>query len=262
MPDVRNVHADLMRASGGELGFEKRQRRLVARKRALAAEHGDRVASFGVDAHPALAVARRELVQRCADHLPALRPLAAYQYAVALVDAAFAKLRVKTGQRLALFRDHEHAAGVAVESMDELEERRLRALETQPLDQPERDSAATVYGEPGRLVDDEQRVVLVEHRDAQPRRASRRRPRSTRGVAPCADRVARRDPDRRDAQHVADLEPPLRIHAAAVHPDLAAAQDPVDVARRHPLEVAQQEVVDALAGPRLPDGERCCSDVA
>jgi hypothetical protein len=45
---------------------------------------------------------------------------------------------------------------------------------------------------------------------------------------------------------VAGREPRIGRHAPAIAPDLAAAQDAVDVAFRNTLEHAHQEIVDTL----------------
>jgi hypothetical protein len=44
------------------------------------------------------------------------------------------------------------------------------------------------------------------------------------------------------------LESVSRVGPAAVHPDLAGPQQPINVALRHALQDANQEVVDALPG--------------
>ena len=45
------------------------------------------------------------------------------------------------------------------------------------------------------------------------------------------------------------------MDAPAVDPNLAAAQDPVDVALGYPFEDAEQEIVDALTLARLVNGK-------
>jgi hypothetical protein len=53
---------------------------------------------------------------------------------------------------------------------------------------------------------------------------------------------------------VADFESGLGTRAAAIEPNLPAAQDPIDVALGHPLQNLEEVVVDALAGTIVPDG--------
>ena len=55
--EVRQVHADLVRAPGLELGFEQRDRRVGLRPRLDAPEDGPRDAAVAVDAHAPLALA-------------------------------------------------------------------------------------------------------------------------------------------------------------------------------------------------------------
>ena len=48
-------------------------------------------------------------------------------------------------------------------------------------------------------------------------------------------------------------QPGVGLHPLAVDPNLAAAQDPVDVTFGDALEHPQQEIVDALPRAGLPD---------
>ncbi len=48
-------------------------------------------------------------------------------------------------------------------------------------------------------------------------------------------------------------EPRIRFHPQPVDPDLAAAQDSIDVAFGDAFEHPHQEIVDALAGSGLVD---------
>ncbi|KPK38769.1 MAG: hypothetical protein AMJ69_07570, partial [Gammaproteobacteria bacterium SG8_47] len=65
-----------------------------------------------------------------------------------------------------------------------------------------------------------------------------------------------RQAQRWDAHLIPRGQPVIRLDAAAIHADLTAAQDPVDEAPWSPLEVAKQEVIDALARGFLTDLER------
>ena len=56
------------------------------------------------------------------------------------------------------------------------------------------------------------------------------------------------DLDWGDSHPVALFQPVGGVHAAAVHPHLAAAQNAVDVAAGHSLADPEQEIVHALAG--------------
>src|SRR4030042_657005 len=96
-------------------------------------------------------------------------------------------------------------------------------------------------GETGGLVEHDQRVVLEQYgrdRDAAHDCGA--------GLPP-----GRRRPDRRYPQLIADDQASLRTDLAAVHPDLAAAQDPVDVALGDALQDLDEVIVDALTLPIL-----------
>ena len=98
---------------------------------------------------------------------------------------------------------------------------------------------------PGRLVQRDQRVIFEQDRRDGERRAGRLRPTP-------ADLC---DPDRRHPQPVAGVKPCLGPRPAAIEPDLAAAQDAIDVALGNPLQNLEQVVVDALAFTILPHRE-------
>jgi len=92
-----------------------------------------------------------------------------------------------------------------------------------------------VHREAGRLVHGDHPIVLEQQRGLErpcDRRARRRRRRRANGW---------------NAHHVTEREARVRPYAPAIHPHLAAAQDPVDVAFRHAFQHPEQEIVDALA---------------
>ncbi len=241
--EMREMDADLMRAPGFELGFEERERRVVRRPRRHATKDRARDTPVAVDAHAPLAVTGDPRLQRQLHAAQRIAPFAAHEHEVALVDLPVAQLRMKRSQRSALLRDQQHARRVAVETVDELEKRRVRARVAQPLDHPEGNAAAAVHGEPGRLVERDQRVVLVEDRRNGERPRERPRP----------PRLRRGRPDRRNAQFIPAREPSVRPDATPIEPDLAAAQNPVNVAFRDAFQQFLQKIVDSLAVAVLSD---------
>ena len=159
------MHADLVRASGFELGLEQRDRRIGAAATPSTRRKIVRASRPSLsDPDAPLAVAGHVGRERQFDRAHRVAPLAADQHGVALVDRAVAQLRVQAGQREALLGDEQNARRFAVEPMHELEECRVRTRETQPLDDAERDAAAAVNGETRRLVERDQRVVLEQDR--------------------------------------------------------------------------------------------------
>ena len=64
--------------------------------------------------------------------------------------------------------------------------------------------------------------------------------------------LRRIDPHRRQTHFIALLNPVLSIHALAIDAHLALAQQPINPAARHGLEVPHQEIIDPL--PRLIRG--------
>ena len=145
-----------------ELRFEQRHRRIVARPCPDAAEHRLRNAPLTVDAHAPLAFAGHEALERELDPAHRVAPLAAHQHVVALVDLTIAQLRMEARQRRTLLGDEQHAGRVAVEPVHELEKACVGSGVAQPLDDAELDAAAAVHREARRLVERDQRIVLVE----------------------------------------------------------------------------------------------------
>jgi hypothetical protein len=201
--------------------------------------------------HAAVAGVGHVLVQRKAQRPRRPAPVAGHDREIALADPSVAHRRVHRGQRRALAGDQQHPRCLAVDPVHQLEQPRLRPRRAQPLDHPEVDPAAAVHGHAGRLVDRQQRIVLEQDRELL------RRGR--------VGRVAGGRADRRDPDQVPLRQPMLGRHATLVHPDLAAAHDPVDVALGHALELAEQEVVQPLPRMRVVDhhlphigpGRRC-----
>ena len=198
--EVRQVHADLVRAAGVQLRFEQRQRRIGVRTTLRSRRNTVRAAApVALDAHAPLAVAGHELVQRQLDRAHRVAPLAAHQHEIALVDPSFAQLRVQPDQRRALLGDQQDARRVAVEPVDQLQELAPPAAPRAAARSGRSDAAAAVDGEPGRLVQRDQRVVLEQDRRdrsggaparARPGRRRRGANRRTRSASPDASRAS------------------------------------------------------------------------
>ena len=103
-------------------------------------------------------------------------------------------------------------------------------------------AGAALHREPHRLVEHQHVVVLVE-RDRLEERAGLLSA-SLRGVA----RLRRIELERRDAHRLPGLQPVLRLGALAVHPQLAFADDALDMGERQPRKAGLEEAVDAHAG--------------
>jgi hypothetical protein len=113
---VREMDADLVRASGEELGFEEAELRPAMQ----APEDGLRFQAFPRNAH-LLPFRRRARGEWRAHALSSLRNRPATPAEVPLVDRAGRAACVKRDQGPPLLRDEEHSRGLAIEAMDELE---------------------------------------------------------------------------------------------------------------------------------------------
>lgn len=162
---------------------------------------------------------------------------------VALVHPVLPDLLVQAHQRGALLREHQDAGCLAIETMHQFEELRVRTRLPHLFDHAERDTAAAVHRDARRLVDDEYRVVLEQHVEMRGRHDRRVGAREVRGG----------HAHRRHAHDVAVGEPVLRIDPTLIDADFPASQDPVNMAFRHAFADAQQEVVDTLTCSAVVD---------
>ena len=121
----------------------------------------------------------------------------------------------------------------------------LRPRRPQQFDRAERDPAAAVAGDAGRLVDREEILVLENHGLADLVQHGRGRGTGFRAFS---------HPHRRNPQLVADAEPGIGLGTLAVHTHLAGPQQPVDMRLRHPLQQRRQAVVHTLAIALGADG--------
>src|SRR5712692_398975 len=229
-PQVGELDPNLMSTSGQEL---RRKQGVIAEK-PLSSEYGLGFAAFSMHADPPLAGAGQIFLEWQADATPVLLPDALYERKVMFADLSFAKRRVQRSQRRALLGEDEQTGSFPVEAVRELQEFQLRPGGAKLLDDPEAHPASTMDCEPSGLVHDEERVVLEDDR--------RQRGRSRHQRSSTDRRAQRGNPD-----SVTRPQAIGRVHASAVHPDLTGAQDAVDMAARHALADAQQEVVHALA---------------
>ncbi len=154
-----------------------------------------------------------------------------------------AKRRVERAQDRGLAGDEETTTGIAVEPVDEFE-RLPGSGRAQGFDHPEAHPAPAVYGDSRRLVEDDERFILVDDTliDALDERV-RSAPGMLSGV----------DPDRRDAYDVARLEALLGLGPAGIDADLTLADQPVQAALRNLLQVPAEPGVESLPCPVAPD---------
>jgi hypothetical protein len=114
----------------------------------------------------------------------------------------------------------------------------------QPFDDAERDPAAAVDCKSGGLVERDQGVVLGGWRNCDACGGSRR-----------ATGRGRGGPDRWNSEDVPGSEARVGLGSLCVEPDLATAQDPVNVAFGDALQGLVEEIVDPLAVAILRDNQ-------
>ena len=203
-------------------------------------EVGHRFAPCFGDPHHPFASGQTAAFERQV-HPPAagLPPRSPEQRHVPLVEGSPAQRFVEGAERAPALGDDEAAGGVPVEPVRELEIPGLRPGGPQQLDRPVRDPAPAVDREAGRLVQNEQPLVLVEDCAADRPDPGRRRPSGR--LRPGGRR------DRRDPHRFSRPEASTRPRPRAVHPDLAPAQQPVQAVAGDLRQLRVQEVVDPAA---------------
>ncbi len=239
MAGLRRLHPDLVRTAGHDAHFEQGghaadlDRTEDAGRRLAARVHGDHplTAAHGL----AQAVLQLDLAEV---------PVALDQCEITLLHAAVTQQFMQRAQGAASLGNEQATAGVAVQPVYELEVRRIRTGRPQRLDDAVGETAAAVHGNPGRLVEHDEPLVLVQDAGLEPEP----------GRAPARRRLVRLGPPhRRQAHHIARLETIIRFRASLVDPHLALAQQPVNMRLRHALEARDEEIVQPLPGCLLPD---------
>jgi hypothetical protein len=160
---VGELHANLVRAAGVELHVHEGRPReaLQALEHQAGAARGDQ-AGGEPDA-----VARVTAVGGVESAARGRR--AVHEGGIALLDEAGLERRLQGHQRRLVLRDHQYAAGVLVEAVDDpwsnlaADGREVRTAVQERVDEcPGDQRAGRVHHHPGRLVDDDDVVVLVE----------------------------------------------------------------------------------------------------
>ena len=235
VPGMREMHADLVRASGHEAQLEDAQA-------VRAAEHldpRDRFHAAFLHRDPPLAFRVDILVERILDVEMLAGRHAFDDRDVDFLDLAVAQHAVQFDQRAALLRHDQQARRVAVEAMREFEHLRFRARRAQQFDDA-RGSRRCRHGPRRRRACRSPGGTGLRERSGRPNGFAGA---LAFGAATLIGGTLTLSPI---------LTPVVGLDPAAVDPDFAAADHPVDMAFRHALEVAQQEVVEALRLAFLP----------
>ena len=234
------MDADLMRPPGRDVHLHQGGERTEKLHRL---EYAHRVLAGGGDPHMSLAVLTVVGRERRIDALCSQLPAAGNQSQISLVHAAVANQGMQRGQSAAIACYQQTAAGIAVEAVHQLQ-RFARPGRAQGFDDAKTHAAAAVYRDAGGLVDHQQMLVLINDRPFdQFQQAARGLPRAD---APLfIDGV---DAYGGQAHFVALLNAVFRIDALAVDAHFALAQQTVDPAAGHRLEVPHEKIVDPLTG--------------
>src|SRR5574343_1316916 len=210
---------------------------------------GMRGLALRVDRNPALATFGKVFVQGKFYMLGIVHPAPLDQYEIALVGTRpmLPDHVVQRRQRQTLFADQQDARRLAVKPVSQFQELGQRTLTSQRLDDAEADPATAMYCNTFRLVDDQQRIILEEDRQIDTL------------LGDLVDFILRlhRNPDRRNAQGVANAYAIGCINPPAIYPHLATAQDAINMALGNPLATPDEEVIKALALLFIADHDIC-----
>jgi hypothetical protein len=246
--DQRAMGAELVRAPGHRPQRQPRGAVAGAIERGVIGDRAARVLVVLARLHHALAVRAQALGQGRVDAaLPDLRP--------ADHDRPIDLARLLAAERLGQFRrrpgaspQYQNARSIAVEAMHQA--RAFLVPEAQRIEhavEMMRRAGAALHRQARRLVDHQDRFILVQHRGAQflgialGHRARRGRP-------------GRRGAQWRHAHGLAFRQAQIGLGALAVDPDLAGAQQLLQMAVRDLREMAAEPAVEPKLGLVRGDG--------
>ena len=239
MSGMRQMHPDLM--GPARLDHRDDECRPVWRTRQFkmqqARHTGDRLPALLAHANTAIAIRRRQALKRRADGARSQGPAAGDDCEVGLSSRALAKLLLQAHKCRATGGDHEHTARFTVKPMDEFKEPCLGALAPQRLDRTQADAASSVDCESRRLVDHQERIVLVQ--DRQIRSACRR-------TAHCSVLRAH-TADRRQPHPVALAQAQLGRSPPAIDSHLSAADQLIHMGAWNAPAVSRDKIIQSLA---------------
>ncbi len=201
--EMREVHADLVRAPG--LAARPRAAPTAGRARTRSPAVGRSSSASGAVRRRPGRAARPPVSRTCATQAAprriSSRQRAADQHEVALVDPRLRAAAACSPTSAVRFLASSITPDVSRSSRcTSSRKRRLGPGRAHLLDHSERDPAAAVHGEPGRLVDRDQRVVFEQDRQLT----------AGAGSAPAARAAGAADSHRRHAHDVAQRQPRIR----------------------------------------------------
>ena len=246
MPSVRQMHPDLVGASGKQLAFQQRpmgrqSRRAAEVQRLQTPKARCRRLPLNIDTHSTLA-SRRDVAQqrKLHQHRPRPPPVPFHDGQVAFLHLAGGKHPVQGQQGRTSLGNDQQTRGVAVQTVGQLQELAGRARGAQPLDEAGRDAAAPMHGQPLGLVHHQQVLVLEEDADVTVVQL---------GTTPGGPRTQcrlRHAGQRRHTDPLTGGHALLGLDPAPVDAYLALADHPVDARLGHATQHGQQVVVQAL----------------
>ena len=164
--------------------------------------------------------------------------MATDQGVIALVDDLLAPQGLmQVTQHAALLGDHQQTGGIAIETMHQFDILGIGAQLAKHLDDPGAHAAAAMHGDPGGLVEHDQRLILVDDRRLHPLQQPLRQGRRL---------IALGQAQRWHAHLVSGLKPIVGLDPPLVHAHLSLTQDAIDQGLGRTLETGDKEIVDTL----------------
>jgi hypothetical protein len=204
-----------------------------------------------LNSYPALAAGIDPFMKWCIDSIAVLRPASPDQRNVALTHLALAQLAMKLSQaRSALGQKHQPRC-LPIQSVDQFKKKlsarfRLTNL-TQGLNHAELYPATAMDGKASRLINGNEQLIFKNHTDSGSHRSRKTRLKRTLRLPAITASHRGGHPKRRDAQHIALLNPITTANTAAVDSDLAGSQHAINPGLGDTLKAGQQKVIDPLS---------------
>ncbi|MNN33539.1 hypothetical protein D3C81_1473010 [compost metagenome] len=236
MTGMQGMHANLVGATGHRFSLDHGGEVTEA---AQHFEHGQGFFALVIDFDHALTGTQIALEQWRTDFLDRGRPVAADQRHVALVDAITAQLLVQVAQHAALFRDHQQAGGITVETVHQLQLFGIGTQLTKGFDHAEVQATTAVNRNAGGLIDHDQGFVFEDNRSFQALQQTLRQRHRL---------VALRHANRRHAHDITGLQLVFGLDPTFVHTHFAFTQNAVNQGLGHAFEPGEKEIINTLAG--------------
>ena len=158
MTGMQGVHADLVSSTCDWTALDQGRFGKLTHD----AEPGFGGLAIGTDPYYPFTGLQIVFAQRRINHLDVSLPLATHQRQILLAHRFDPQLFMQAAQGAAFFGNQQYTRGVAIQSMNQLEEAGFRPQGAQPFDNSKAQPAATVYCHAGGLIQHDHGIVFEQ----------------------------------------------------------------------------------------------------